>query len=593
MGQQLTTAFDSRKISSFKRAVAARDVEKVKEALAAGVDPATSLNGGDSPLLQLVFGRFEDNQSAQKICENIETFEDNTTAIIDMLLAAGLKVAEPEKHETAHFEVLADYFYQTSNLHDGATIVIQALYETLSRGETGYLPNLHLQLQSFLQDQKIHGAADLKSLMAYSLNMMESMHETVRARLANPQSETECALVEQFDNSLGYWKGEFPRPSLASLQNTYRMEPTQDGGQALSIGRAPAAAAQPKQQEGEKKKIAGDERFAEMMAPLIQTMEKRDAKDVMAEIEGDFIGLDAVKNSARKLILRQQFDMARQISGQSVTPQNHSTVFLGNPGLGKTTFARKKAELLHSLGLAGPNYVEVSRENIIGGYVGHTEGKMTALFQMADVIFIDETYSLNDGRPDSGDFGKKVIDALVPALENNPNLVVFMAGYPEEMQKLLSTNPGLRSRLTKYENFEDMNREQLGKALDLMLSKEQMTIAADARDYVLDQLDASRAQLGDKNFGNARLVRNIVRNLPDVMAERMFGDSAQTSTIIAVPSAENLGKVTLADAKALNYSSVLGVADAKAAAQAQAQAKRDLPSNHPEWQPKIGFTARI
>lgn len=592
MAQTLTTAFDSRMINTFKRAIVARDVEKVKAALDAGVDPATSLNGGDSSLLQLIYGRFEDNQSAQTTCQNVETFEDNTTAIVDMLLAAGLKVAEPEKHETAFFEVLADHFYQCDNLHDGATIVIQALFETLSRGETGYLPNLHLQLQSFLDGQKIHGAADLKSLMAYSLNMMEGMHETVRARLANPQSETECALVEQFGERLGYWKGEFPRPSLASLQNMYRMEPTQDGGQALSIGRAPAAA-QPKQQEGEKKKIAGDERFAEMVAPLIQTMQKRDAKDVMAEIENDFIGLDAVKNSARKLILRQQFDMARQISGQNVTPQNHSTVFLGNPGLGKTTFARKKAELLHSLGLAGPNYVEVSRENIVGGYVGHTEGKMTALFQMADVIFIDETYSLNDGRPDSGDFGKKVIDALVPALENNPNLVVFMAGYPEEMQKLLSTNPGMRSRLTKYETFEDMNREQLGKALDLMLSKEQMTIASDAREFVLDQLDASRAQLGEKNFGNARLVRNIVRNLPDVMAERMFGDSAQKGALIAVPSADTLGKVTLADAKALNYSSVLGIADAKANAQAQAQAKRDLPSNHPEWQPKIGFTARI
>lgn len=561
----------------------------MKEALEAGVDAATSLNGGDSPLLQLVFGRYEDSTAAQATCKDVEAFEDNTTAIIEMLLAAGLKVAEPEKHETAHFEVLADYFYQTNNLHDGATVVIQALYETLSRGETGYLPNLHLQLQSFLQDQKIHGAADLKSLMAYSLNMMESMHETVRARLANPQSETECALTEQFDERLGYWKGAFPRPSLASLQDTYRMEPTQDGGQALSIGRAPAATTQVKQADGEKKKIAGDERFAEMMAPLIQTMEKREAKDVLAEIENDFIGLDAVKNSARKLILRQQFDMARQISGQAVTPQNHSTVFLGNPGLGKTTFARKKAELLHSLGLAGPNYVEVSRENIIGGYVGHTEGKMTALFQMADVIFIDETYSLNDGRPDSGDFGKKVIDALVPALENNPNLVVFMAGYPEEMQQLLSTNPGLRSRLTKYENFEDMNREQLGKALDLMLGKEQMSIATDAREYVLDQLDASRAQLGEKNFGNARLVRNVVRNLPDVMAERMFGDSAQKGLIVAVPSAENLGKVTMADVKALNYSSILGTAEAKASA----KAKRDLPSNHPEWQPKIGFTARI
>lgn len=590
MAHSLSTAFDSRQINAFKRAIVARDVERVKAALDAGVDPATSLHGGESSLLQLVYGQYQDNKSVEATCTSVEEFESKTTEIIDMLFAAGLKVAEPEKFETAHFDVLADHFYQSENQHDGATVIIHALFETLSRGEAGYLPNLHLQLQSFLEGQKLSGAAHLKEAMAYSLNMMESMHETVRARLANPQSETECALVEQFGDRLGYWKGSFPRPSLASLQDSYRMEPTQDGGHSLSIGRSNAAPKQQQTQQGEQKKIAGDERFAEMVAPLIQRLEKRDAKDIMADIEGDFIGLDEVKNSARKMILRQQFDMARQISGQPVTQQNHSTVFLGNPGLGKTTFARKKAELLHSLGLAGPNYVEVSRENIIGGFVGHTEGKMTALFQMADVIFIDEAYSLNDGRPDSGDFGKKVVDALVPALENNPNLVVFMAGYPEEMQKLLSMNPGLRSRLTKYDNFEDMTREQLGQAFDLMLKKEGMTIDGDARSYALDKLEASREQLGEKNFGNARLVRNIVRNLPDVMAERMFGESAQHGTLIAVPSADTLGKVTMADVKALNYASILGVAEAKAQA---AQNPRDLPRNHPQWEPSIGFTAKI
>ncbi len=593
MAQTLTTAFDSRMISTFKRAVVARDVEKVKAALAAGVNPATTING-DSPLHVLVNGRYGDDAKAQENCPTIEDFEDNTSRILDMLLDAGLKVAEPEKHTTERFDVLADHFYKSENLHDGATVIIQAIYESLSRGTAAYQPVLKLQLLDTLENVRFRGTGDLTAVMADCLNAMESMHETVRARLANPQSETECALVEQFGGKIGQWTGPFQRPSLASLQNIYQLQQAEDGSFVLLVNQSAAKKPQQQQQQpaqGEKKKVAGDERFAEMVAPLIQRMEKRDAKDVLAEIENDFIGLDEVKKNARKLILRQQFDLSRQIGGQTVTPQNHSTVFLGNPGLGKTTIARKKAELLHALGLAGPNYVEVSRENVIGGFVGHTEGKMTALLQMADVIFIDEAYSLNDGRPDSGDFGKKVIDALVPALENNPNLVVFMAGYPEEMQQLLSTNPGLRSRLTKYENFEDMNREQLGKALDLMLGKEQLTMSAEARDYVLDKLDASRAQLGEKNFGNARLVRNIVRNLPDVMAERLFGKASNDQLVL--PTKEALSKVTIEDVKALNYSAVLGIAEAKESAKAQAARQRDLPPSHPDWKPKIGFTAPI
>lgn len=585
MAHTLSTAFDSRMINTFKRAIKERDAGQVAAALAAGVNPATPLNGGNSPLLHLVYGTYDGTSQA---CKNAEEFEKNTSEIISQLLAAGLRVAEPGTHETGRFDCLADQFYMSDNQHDASTIVIQAVYETLSHGESGYLPNLNAQLLAFLEKQSIGSAADLKYWMTYSLNMMQSVHETVCARLHAPHSETEQALVEQFGDALGYWKGPFPRPSMTLLQNTFRLVRAQDGSLTLTTGAAQPQSPQEQKDDG-KKKIAGDERFAEMVAPLIQQLKKRDARDILAEIENDFIGLEQVKASARKLALRQQFDMARMICGQVVTAKNHSTVFLGNPGLGKTTFARKKAELLHSLGLAGPNYVEVSRENIVGGYVGHTEGKMTALFQMADVIFIDETYSLNDGRPDSGDFGKKVIDALVPALENNPDLVVFMAGYPEEMQKLLSTNPGLRSRLTKYETFEDMTREHLGQAFDLMLGKEGMTIEAAARTYALDRLEDARKELGDKSFGNARLVRNIVRDLPDVLAERLFGAaSSRQNGIVVVPSADALGKVTLADVMAVDYASVLGAGEAHAA-----HNKKDLPASHPDWQPGIGFTATL
>jgi stage V sporulation protein K len=311
----------------------------------------------------------------------------------------------------------------------------------------------------------------------------------------------------------------------------------------------------------------------------VQVLPKKEWGQVLKEINSEFVGLDAIKANAQKIVLRQQFDAARETNGLANSQQNHSTVFLGNPGLGKTTFARKKAELLHALGLSGPNYVEVSRENIVGGFIGHTENKMTALFEAADIIFIDEAYSLNDGRPDSGDCGKKVIDALVPALENNPKLTVFMAGYPEEMDKLIACNPGLRSRLTRYETFEDMNKEQLGQTLDHMLAKEGLTIDADAREKVLQELDKSREALGKRNFGNARLVRNVVRQLPELMADRIFG-SQSGSLLVQCPDKDALQRATLADINAMDFSAVLGTPKAAA-------------SEKEAWEPSIGFGAKL
>ncbi len=589
MTHKLTTAFDSRMINTFKRAIIARDVDKVRAALDAGVDPATPISGGISPLIPLIYDVYEETDVTALACDSAEDYEANTSAIIDMLFAAGLQVAEPEKYETARFDYLVDHMLHSDNQHDAATVILHAVYERFRRGEDGYQPRLRTQLLAVVENTPVKSQADVKNAMTYGVLMLESLHETVRARLHNPTSGIEQKLVEEFGDRLGYWTGPFSHPSQATLEGIVAYDEDENGKAVLTVlptAGQRQAQAQQKETADDKKKLAGDPRFAEMVAPLVQTLKKRDSKEILAEIERDFVGLDAVKGGARKLVIRQQFDMARQVQNQNVTRQNHSTVFLGNPGLGKTTFARKKAELLHSLGLAGPNYVEVSRENIVGGFIGHTEGKMTALFQMADVIFIDEAYSLNEGRADSGDFGKKVIDALVPALENNPDLVVFMAGYPEEMDKLLSANPGLRSRLTRYETFEDMTRDQLGQTLDHMIAREEMTLDPAARTHILDQLDASRNQLGVRNFGNARLVRNVVQHLPDVMAERLFGATLEQGTLLVVPGVKELNKVTLADAQALDYGSVFGTRTA-------AQSADPLPPSHPDWKAGIGFTATL
>lgn len=584
--KSLTAAFDPKMISTFRRGIRMRDVGKVKAALDAGVSPDTSLSDSDHVLFELLYNTYDEDCKAAEAGMDEETFDANTSEIVDMLLSRGMTLTEGGRYETSFYGCLLDHFMMSDSLADTSNVVLHGLYESLHRGEGPYRPSIKLQMESFMVR---HGVdverTDMQGCFTHVMALLENVHNIVRARLLHPETEIEKKLVEEFDTQLGYWKGPFPRPSMATLLSDMGI-PMLSAKRKVS---APKDAQKP--QGGQQKtgagasqqKAAADDAFMQQMAPLVQKLERRDPQAVMQDIEADFIGLDAIKGSARKIILRQQFDCARQVQGKKAAPQSHSTVFLGNPGLGKTTFARKKAELLYALGLSGGNYVEVSRENVVGGFIGHTEAKMTALFQLADVVFIDEAYNLAESGS-SNDFGKRVIDSLLTALENKPELTVFMAGYPAEMERLLSSNPGLRSRVTRFETFEDMTQDQLGQTLDLMLEREDMRIDADARAYVLQQLDDCRKKLGEKHFGNARLVRNIARGLPDVMAERLFGGDTKK---LVTAGGEDLSRVTLQDVKALDYAAILGTGSKAAVA------VNDLPRNHPEWRPSIGFLAKI
>lgn len=583
--RSLTAAFDPKMIATFRRGIRMRDVTKVKAALDAGVSADTSLSESDHVLFELLYNTYDEDTRAAQAGMDEETFENNTTAILDLLLERGMKLTETGRHETSFFGCLLDHVMMSDSLGDVSSVVLHGLYESLHRGEQPYVPNLRLQMMAFMTRNAVDPEkTDMQGCFTHVMALLENVHNIVRARLTHPETAIETKLVEEFDTQLGYWKGPFPRPSMASLLSEMGLAVRRPAVKtpANTAPKPQGKGDQGNTAQGGQQKAAADDAFLQQMAPLVQKLERRDPQAVMKEIEADFIGLDKIKGSTRQIILRQQFDCARQVQGQKAAPQSHSTVFLGNPGLGKTTFARKKAELLHALGLAGGNYVEVSRENVVGGFIGHTEAKMTALFQLADVVFIDEAYNLAESGS-SNDFGKRVIDSLLTALENKPELTVFMAGYPAEMDRLLSSNPGLRSRVTRFETFEDMTPEQLGQTLDFMLSREDMNIAADARAHVMEQLEASRKQLGEKHFGNARLVRNIVRALPDVMAERLFGGDEKK---LVLASADALSRVTLEDVKALDYKSILGTG-AKTAATA------DVPHSDPNWQPKIGFHAKI
>lgn len=540
----LARAFNAQMVNTFRMGLALRDPEMVEKALKAGVPPETQTDELLHPLQSLLSVTYPSAVAVQATELDRETYEANTEKIIDLLFAAGLRVMDVGKYENSYHAYLVDSLLLMDDVVNVSTVVMHAIRESLLGGDADvYVPDAYAHIRARM-DYATHvtgegGTFDKRLVINDTLNALETLHNIVRARILNPLTDTDRELALCKDE-LEDWTDAFARPAMTRILK--RLE--EAGTTGSKTGK--------KTITGQKAKELTD--FQAEMAQYVQVLPQKKPAEVIAEMEHDFVGLDSVKNSARKLVYLDQFKKARGEKGMANADSKYSEVLLGNPGLGKTTWARKKAELLIAMGVSGPRYVEVSRENMVGGFVGHTEKNMTALFSMADIVFIDEAYNLTDGNARSNDFGRHVISALLIALENKPSLTIFMAGYSAEMEQLLQSNPGLRSRISRFENFEDMSVEQLGGVLDHKLKTAGFEIEPEARAHALAELAKAKDEIGPKNFGNARLVRNIVEQLPEAMAERLYGPDADSSA----HDEKALKTVTAQDMAKLDFRKILG-----------------------------------
>lgn len=244
--------------------------------------------------------------------------------------------------------------------------------------------------------------------------------------------------------------------------------------------------------------------------------------EILAELNA-LVGLDEVKqeiNSLINLLRINQIRKERQLPQVSVSLH---MVFSGNPGTGKTTVARMLAEIYYHLGILKKNLlVEVDRSGLVSGYVGQTAIKSREVISSAldGVLFIDEAYTLTSQKGQN-DFGQEAVDTLLKMMEDNRDrLAVIVAGYTDEMDDFLQSNPGLRSRFHKFIRFSDYTAEELTSIFISMCQKQRFTLSDQAREAVRDYFSA-RIQSHEKHFANAREARNLYEAAVTRQANRL------------------------------------------------------------------------
>jgi SpoVK/Ycf46/Vps4 family AAA+-type ATPase len=236
-------------------------------------------------------------------------------------------------------------------------------------------------------------------------------------------------------------------------------------------------------------------------------------EEVLTRLDA-LIGLNDIKQRVREHAQYIQFLQLRKEKGFAEKDGiNVHSVFIGNPGTGKTTVAKMMGRLYKKMGLLTKGHVhEVDRTDLVGEYIGQTAPKVKEAIEMSrgGVLFIDEAYSLARSAEDSKDFGKEVIEILVKELSNGPgDLAVIVAGYPKEMKTFLDSNPGLRSRFKLTFEFPDYLPQELSAIAEYACREKEVMLDKVARKMV-DEIITEAYRKRDRTFGNARFVHDLI-----------------------------------------------------------------------------------
>ena len=271
---------------------------------------------------------------------------------------------------------------------------------------------------------------------------------------------------------------------------------------------------------------------------LAQLYRESGIAGVLDQLDRELVGLKPVKSRIREIAALLLVDKARAAAGLSAGAPSLHMSFTGNPGTGKTTVAMRMADILHRLGYTRSNHlVAVTRDDLVGQYIGHTAPKTKEILKkaMGGVLFIDEAYYLH--RPENErDYGQESIEILLQVMENQrDDLVVILAGYKDRMDTFFRSNPGMASRIAHHVEFPDYTPEELLQIAELMVR--QMDYSFDAgsvqamREYIA-------LRITQPHFANARSIRNALDRARLRQAARIF--AAATGERPALPSKDDL-----------------------------------------------------
>lgn len=275
---------------------------------------------------------------------------------------------------------------------------------------------------------------------------------------------------------------------------------------------------------------------------LEREFEASKVQEVIDKLDRELIGLVPVKTRIREIAALLLVERLRRRFGISAeTPTLHMS-FTGNPGTGKTTVALRMAEILHRLGYVREGHmVAVTRDDLVGQYIGHTAPKTREVIKkaMGGVLFIDEAYYLY--KPENErDYGQESIEILLQIMENNrDDLVVILAGYKDKMDRFFESNPGMRSRIAHHLDFPDYGPGELKAIAELMLAEQNYSLSAGA-EAALEEYIPLRMNL--RHFSNARSIRNALDRARLRQANRLFArrDAPLTKRDLVTIEAEDI-----------------------------------------------------
>jgi probable Rubsico expression protein CbbX len=262
-----------------------------------------------------------------------------------------------------------------------------------------------------------------------------------------------------------------------------------------------------------------DDRGPDLDATLADT----GVEQLLATLDAELVGLAPVKMRIREIAALLLVEKLRHEVGLTGEPPSLHMSFTGNPGTGKTTVALRMAQILHGLGYSRKGHlVAVTRDDLVGQYIGHTAPKTREVLKraMGGVLFIDEAYFLY--RPENErDYGQEAIEILLQVMENQrDDLVVILAGYKDRMDRFFESNAGMSSRIAHHVDFPDYTTDELHAIAGLMLDKLDYRVSPAADATLLEYIERRRAR---PNFANARSIRNALDRARLRQANRLYG----------------------------------------------------------------------